>query len=625
MSRYIRTPNYDYLENAWVLGPESGGTGGKTPAEAAKGLNGISLSEVGQVGGPVPLSGKYIPEANMPVSIPGLPTVSGPTFVNDYDTNTYQITNYDSNLTYAVSASKGTVSIATDVITYHTELGSVPYSDPVSGGFTVNGKAFTILVGASYIVSPSITSPTNNSVGRPTSLTLTSSAFQAVGQPTTHKSSTWQIATDSGFTNIVFQTTADTVNLTSWTVSNLLENTSYYARVYHTGNNGLTSWTSATVEFTTRMNVASVETALLTQNVANRRTGESGVAISDAGDIVATVSVYNEKAYIYRRTGGTWSEATVLTDPAGRTGIYFGYSVALSGDGARLFIGAISGPSASHPIGIVYVYLWSGTAWVLEATINPATNSYARAGTSIAVSQTGDILVIGAPGHSYLYGKVFVYQRTGTTWASIKEIIDTPTGGNYFGSRVACNSDATVIAITSVNFDNTFTTRVLPKIWTRAGTTFTLLQTVDYPTGCGSGSQFGHNVQIAGDGNTLLIGAYGVHSVFVYKKSGGTYAQVQHLNAAEPPLGSQGYGWSFCLTNDGKYTLIGIKNSGYVITYEWSLGSYKQIRTFGVESTQVWLGYHVAITSNGLYAALSDQGYSANGTLTDVGAIHIYS
>lgn len=623
MTRNIHAPNYDYPEDTFVYGIESGGTGGRTTRAAATALGVISMDDIGMPGGPVPLVGQYIAPGVLPAEVPGFPAVSGPALVYDYIANTYQITNYDSNLTYAVSATVGTVSISGDTITYTTNLGIAPYIPPTQGGFTLNGKQFDVLVSGAYVETPSITSPVDAAIDRPTTLTLTSSPYQPMGVPSGHGSSTWQIATDSTFTTIVVSSVNDTVNLTSYTTSELVENTTYYARVSYKSISGVASLASATVMFSTKKNVASVETALLTKNTANLRIGESGVAISDAGDIVATVSVYNEKAYIYRRTGSTWSEATVLTDPAGRTGIYFGSSVALSGDGARLFIGAISGPSTSQPIGIVYVYLWSGTAWVLEATIMPATNNYARAGTSIAVSQTGDILVIGAPGHSSLYGKVFVYQRTGTTWASIKEIIDT-TSSNYFGSRVACNSDATVIAITSVEFDNTSNTKVLPKIWTRAGTTFTLLQTVDYPTGYGSSSQFGYCVQIAGDGNTLLIGAYGVRRVFVYKKSGSTYTQVQYLDTLAAPAGSDGFGGSFCLTGDGKYVLVANRTRGYVGTFEWSLGSYKQIRTFG-DGSALWLGFNMAITSNGLYAALSDLGYGTYTAFAGAGAIHIYS
>ena len=185
----------------------------------------------------------------------------------------------------------------------------------------MNGKAFTIMVGASYIASPSITSPTNNAVNRPTTLTLTSSPFQYVGQPTTHKASTWHIATDSSFTNIVFQTSADAVNLTSWTVSGLTENTTYYARVIYLGNNGLISWMSSVVKFTTRINVGSLYTARLigSDTIAGDNFSAMGVSLSGDGSYVAigaeVASANTGAVYVFIRSGSTWTQQVKLTHP----------------------------------------------------------------------------------------------------------------------------------------------------------------------------------------------------------------------------------------------------------------------------------------------------------------------
>ena len=622
MTRNIHAPNYDYPEDTFVYGVESGGTGGRTTRAAATALGAISLDDVGLPGGPVPIVGKYIPQNVLPVGIPGFPTVSGPGLIYDYVSNTFQITNYDSNLSYSVTATVGTVSISGDTITYSTSLGTAPYTPPVAGGFTLNGKVFNVLVSPAYIATPSITSPVDAAIDRPTTLTITSSPFQSMGVPSGHGSTTWQVATDSAFTNLVINSVNDTVNLTSYTTSDLTENTTYYARVTYKTISGVSSWVSATSMFSTKKNVASVETALLTRPNMHLRISESSLAISDAGDLVASTSVNAATAVIFKNTSGSWGVQATLTDPNARTGINFGSSCVLSGDGSRLFIGASTGPGAGQACGIVYVYLWSGTAWALEATLKPVTNSYKYIGNTLAVSQAGDFLVIGAPGSTGdVYGSAFVYQRTGTTWALIKEILHTPTSGNYYGRRVACNSDATVIVTTSTDV-NTGNTTLLPEVWTRNGTSFALLQTLAYLSGQDATSQFGSSVAISRDSSTIVVGALGVHSLAVYKKSGSTYNWVQTINAPNPPVGSAGFGRTVCLTADGKYLVAYANNNGYVATFEWSLGSYKQIHI--VQGTDTWLGRNaIAVTPNDLCAAYSDAGYAVTGA--NDGAIHIYS
>jgi hypothetical protein len=621
MTRNIHSPGYDYPEDTWVLGPESGGTGGKTQSDAVKGLGGIATTDVGTAGGPVPLSGKYIPEANMPTAAAGLPTVDGPTTVNDYDTNTYQITNYDSNLTYVVSATVGTVSISGDTITYHTALGSAPYSDPVTGGFTVNGKAFVILVGASYIASPSITSPTNNAVNRPTTLTLTSSPFQYVGQPTTHKASTWHIATDSGFTNIVFQTSADTVNLTSWTVSGLTENTTYYARVIYLGNNGLISWMSSVVKFTTRVNVGSLYTARLigSDTIAGDNFSATGVSLSGDGSYAAVGAVFalgtSGAAYIFTRSGSTWTQQSKLTHPNAQANAYFGVDVRLSSDGTRLVVGAYG----VDPIysGAAYVYLRTGTTWALEASLVPGSIPGGWAGRNLCMSADGSLVAIGAHGVNSRQGCVYVYQRTGTSWALIATLSAAMAINNAcYGLGISCNTDMTTLVIGAWCDDGSNVPFV--DVWTRSGTTFTRVQNIPHPNST-KGTCFGYIAQVSGDAAILAVGAHGENHTYVFKKSGSTFSLFQRLSQ---PINGVNFGGTIAVSTTGKYIVVGSINPGTVTYFEL------------VGSSYVMQAYNNDPTGNlnnnySSYVALStDNNYviaSCHTDNTNVGCAYIYS
>lgn len=86
-----------------------------------------------------------------------------------------------------------------------------------------------------YIQTPTVTAPTDGSTGIATSPVITTSAFTVVGGSDTHVSTDYQIATDTAFTNIVYEALASG-DLVSHVVSATLnQTTTYYVRVRHNG------------------------------------------------------------------------------------------------------------------------------------------------------------------------------------------------------------------------------------------------------------------------------------------------------------------------------------------------------------------------------------------------------
>lgn len=159
----------------------------------------------------------------------------------DHD-NLYTISNYDSFNSYTVSATNGTVSRAGSIITYRPLTAG-------SGGFTVNGKVFTIPVAASGVVTPDITSPVNNATEISQLPTFTSSAFGYIGGAQTQDQVRWEVSAASNFATLT-QYYEGTSNLTSWTVpTELVQGGHYYVRVkHHSVLGGWSAW-SATIAF----------------------------------------------------------------------------------------------------------------------------------------------------------------------------------------------------------------------------------------------------------------------------------------------------------------------------------------------------------------------------------------
>ncbi len=157
-------------------------------------------------------------------------------------------------------------------------------------------------------------------------------------------------------------------------------------------------------------------------------------------------------------------------------GDYFGYSLALSGDGNTLAVGAIwedsnatgtSGNQADNSAsdsGAAYVFTRSGSTWTQQAYVK-ASNTEANDlfGYSVALSGDGNTLTVGAyreasnatgiggnqtDNSAPTAGAVYVFTRGGSTWsqqayvkASNTEVFDA------FGYSVALSGDGNTLAV----------------------------------------------------------------------------------------------------------------------------------------------------------------------------------
>lgn len=140
---------------------------------------------------------------------------------------TYKVVNHHFTDVYTVSTLNGTVSVSEGIVTYTPALLG-------SGGFWLNGTYVPVTVVQDSVGKPSITSPSNESVAASLYPELTSTDFKAQNPAMTHTYSRWQVAKDSGFTNIVYDTT-DAVSLTRLKLPRLKNGQKYYVRVCHFG------------------------------------------------------------------------------------------------------------------------------------------------------------------------------------------------------------------------------------------------------------------------------------------------------------------------------------------------------------------------------------------------------
>src|SRR5690606_18717835 len=144
---------------------------------------------------------------------------------------------------------------------------------------------------------------------------------------------------------------------------------------------------------------------------------------------------------------------------------YLGYSVAISGDGEYLAVGATNRDGPIDNAGAVFIFARANGVWAQQAEISVAGDTSANDyfGYTLALSGNGDTLAVGTPFESSgdqgingerndsgqpEAGAVDVYTRTAETWAEQAYIkAANAEDYDYFGGSVSLASDGNTLAV----------------------------------------------------------------------------------------------------------------------------------------------------------------------------------
>lgn len=237
-----------------------------------------------------------------------------------------------------------------------------------------------------------------------------------------------------------------------------------------------------------------------------------GIQIAMTGDIAVfgcedkTVGTNKSQgmAYVFARTGTTWAEQQILLLADGAGYDRFGVA-AVSGD--TVVIGA-RGKDVSKPEqGQVYVYTRTGTTWIEQQKLTASDSAdNDRFGHAVAIN--GNTLLAGAPnreiGGNMYQGQVYVYTRTGTTWTEQQKLTSSDgAADDHFGKSLAIDGNTAVLA-TYEKFDGTLESQGQAYLFTRQGSTWTEQQKLH--TMAASSTEY-YGFSMALDGTTLIVGA----------------------------------------------------------------------------------------------------------------------
>jgi hypothetical protein len=492
---------------------------------------------------------EYFPASN-PNATTG-PTLTGPVSFYLNQTQTWKITNYDFPVNYVVTVSAGTVVINQDTITITAPTTPGPFT------LTVNGQNYVLNAIYPVIQTPEITNPTDAQTQVGAQMTFSASAFAMQNGVDVYQSTNWQLATDAAFGSIAQQSIHDITNISTWSVSDLLPNTTYYVRVQYQGAYGELSSYSNVVSFSTKTVFTPSHIVSKISNDINY--SNYGVSVSlNAQGTVALVGASGENsnngaAYIYSTVDGvSWTQVARLSSAL--NGTAFGYGVCLNAQGN---LAAISATNENSSTGAVYIYTTTdGITWTQTSrlTSNVASSYF---GTSLSVNAQGNIIIVGAYNENGYVGAAYIYNTTDNlTWNQAARLTTNLTN-SYFGRSVSINDQGTTVIVgapyenSSIGASYIFTTT--------DGITWS--QTARLNSGVSSG-QFGRSVALNAQGNIAIIGAYNESSyagaVYIFSTTDNiTWILTIRLS---PGVANSNFGISVALNAQGYIAIIGAYN-----------------------------------------------------------------
>jgi hypothetical protein len=299
----------------------------------------------------------------------------------------------------------------------------------------------------------------------------------------------------------------------------------------------------------------------------------------------------------------------------------FGWSLALSGDGNTLAVGAIGEDSSATGIdggqaddsasyaGAVYVLVRDGLgSWSQQAYVKASnTDAGDYFGTSVALSEDGNTLAVGATGEdsnatgiggnqasniSSYPGAAYVFIRDGAgTWSQQAYMKASNTGADdQFGTSVALSENGSTLAVSAPGeasiatgiggnqADNSAFSAGAAYVFVRNGAGVWSQQAYVKSSNTATEDAFGWRLALSGDGNTLSVSAWQEDSnatgiggnqadnsalaagaVYVFARNGaGVWSQQAYVKASNADAGDL-FGFSVALSGEGNTMAVGAR------------------------------------------------------------------
>lgn len=306
----------------------------------------------------------------------------------------------------------------------------------------------------------------------------------------------------------------------------------------------------------------------------------SSVTLSFDGDVAVVGAFWADisfivkqgAAYIFKRTGGSWSQDQKLTTPPPAfANDEFG-TVAISGDGTTVLVGARKADVGGvNNQGAAYVFIESGGTWIVQDTLlavgAAASDSF---GASTALAANGNAALVGASHEGAIpatSGAAYVFARGAGVWAQQDSLTASDgTAGDRFGSASALSDDGDT-GLVGAWGSNLF--QGAAYVYTRNGVSWTEEQKLTASDGVAN-DFFGNATALSGDGDTAIIAAPSAGiagnpnqgAVYRYGRVAGNWSEREKLIAFDGMEDEQfGLEGAIALSDDGATALVGVKKA----------------------------------------------------------------
>jgi hypothetical protein len=280
----------------------------------------------------------------------------------------------------------------------------------------------------------------------------------------------------------------------------------------------------------------------------------TSVALSKDTLVVGTYGNYPTpgKAYVYVRTGSTWSRQATLTALDPGFAPYFGVEVAVSGDTA--LVSAPHDSDRGYWAGAAYVFVRTGSTWSQQQKLAPQDLAAGDAfGASVAVE--GNTALVGASGcdtgPAVDSGCAYVFTRSSGTWSEAQKLrMAAASGDEYFGATVALSGDQALVGAPYCR--GSVPDPGCAVAFSRVGSAWTETATL-VPPSPAAGARYGSSLSLSG--SVAVLGGLGYPSpapVHVFRVSAGTATYEAALSS---PAERTDFGWSLAVS--GTTLLVG--------------------------------------------------------------------
>jgi uncharacterized protein (TIGR03437 family) len=265
-------------------------------------------------------------------------------------------------------------------------------------------------------------------------------------------------------------------------------------------------------------------------------------------------------AWVYIRSGDSWTQQAKLvgTDAVGFA--YQGASVGLSADGNTAIVG---GTGDNGGIGAAWVFVRAGTAWSQQGSKLVGSGALFKSvqGSSVALSADGTTAIVGGWYDDGSVGAAWIYTRSGTTWSQQgpKLVGAGIAGMTAQGWSCALSADGNTALVGGVNGGGA------SWVFTRSGTVWSQQGGPLVGNDAVGLAQQGDSVALSADGNTAIVGGHGdspngftdAGAAWIFARSGGTWTQqgAKLIGTGVVGIGCQGN--SVSLSSDGHIALVG--------------------------------------------------------------------